>query len=155
MRIHILSRETWLPIDRATAFDFFCSPFNLERITPPELSFNVVDAPEGEVEDGVEIGYRLHLWGLRFRWRSLICDWEPGIAFTDQALISPYRFWHHNHRLIDQNGGTLMLDRVQYALPLYPVGEIAHFMVRRQLKRIFDYREKTIQEIFAPVSQDD
>jgi ligand-binding SRPBCC domain-containing protein len=36
-------------------------------------------------------------------------------------------------------------DRVQYELPLGPLGRIAHALaVRRQLQRIFDYRESAI-----------
>lgn len=149
MRLHTLYRETWLPTDRVTAFEFFCSPFNLERITPPELSFKVVDPPSGELGEGSEIGYQLGLWGLGFKWRSVIRDWDPGWGFSDQALKSPYRFWLHEHRLTDRDDGTWMTDRVSYALPLQPLGELAHFLVRRQLDRIFDYREQTIQAIFS------
>ena len=149
MRVHTLFRETWLPTDRETAFDFFCSPFNLERITPPELSFKVVEPPSGELGEGVEIGYQLRLWGFKFRWRSVIRDWQPGSEFSDQALRSPYRYWNHEHQLVERDGGTQMSDRVSYALPLQPWGEVAHFLVRRQLERIFDFREETIQSIFA------
>lgn len=149
MRCHRLERRTWLPVGPAEAFGFFCDPGNLQRITPPELDFSMAGAPDGPMREGVEIEYRLRLWGIPLRWRSRIVDWRPGREFVDTALVSPYRHWHHRHVLLPEDGGTTMLDRVDYALPLQPFGEIAHPIVRRQLARIFDYREATIQQIFA------
>jgi len=149
VRIHQLHRETWLPVETATAFAFFCDPANLQRITPPELDFVIDTPPDGPIREGVEIGYRLRLWGVPFRWRSRIIDWRPDHAFADVALVSPYRLWHHRHVLVSDAGGTRMTDHVDYALPFAPIGELAHPIVRRQLDRIFDHRQHTIREIFG------
>lgn len=148
-KLHLLCRQTWLAVGVDEAFAFFCSPYNLERITPPEMSFRVVQPPVGVLGEGSVIGYRLRLWGLPFRWQSVITDWRPSEGFVDRAQVSPYRHWSHLHEFRATNGGTSMIDRVEYALPLQPLGEMAHFLVRRQLKRIFDFREKAIQEIFG------
>ena len=148
-KLHILNRETWLPVSVDEAFEFFCSPYNLERITPPEMSFRVVESPTVPLREGAIIDYRLRLWGLPFRWQSKISDWRPGEGFVDQAQISPYRHWRHIHELRPENAGTRMTDQVEYVLPLQPLGELAHFLVRRQLERIFDFRQKTIQKIFT------
>jgi hypothetical protein len=44
--------------------------------------------------------------------------------------------------------GTLIRDRVEYALPLGPFGELAHAVfVRGQLEKIFDYRRSVIETI--------
>jgi hypothetical protein len=38
-----------------------------------------------------------------------------------------------------------MRDTVRYALPLGPIGELAHrLLVRRDLERIFDYRRTAV-----------
>jgi hypothetical protein len=42
-----------------------------------------------------------------------------------------------------------MVDQVRYALPFAPVGEIAHFLVRRKLEQIFDYRREVVGELFG------
>ena len=42
-----------------------------------------------------------------------------------------------------------MRDRVDYALPLAPLGLVALPLVRRQLERIFDFRERTIQRLLG------
>jgi hypothetical protein len=39
---------------------------------------------------------------------------------------------------------------VEYALPFGPVGRLAHLLlVRRQLESIFDFRERTVAELFG------
>ena len=39
---------------------------------------------------------------------------------------------------------TLMRDTVRYALPLWPLGELALPLVRRDLRRIFDFRRDSV-----------
>ena len=149
MPAHQLHRRTWLasPVDET--FEFFCDPMNLQRITPPELDLVVNEPPQGLLCEGAEIGYRLRLWGAPFRWRTRIVYWKSGTEFVDAALTSPFKRWEHRHILYSAEKGTTMLDLVDYELPLRPVGELAHFLVRRQLDRIFDYRESAIQQIFG------
>ncbi|MCH2188104.1 SRPBCC family protein [Myxococcota bacterium] len=149
MRLHQLHRTTWLPIPVEKAFDFFCDPLNLQRITPPELDFSLRDGRPGEIGEGAEIVYRMRLWGVPITWQSRIEDWSPNQSFTDIALKSPYRLWHHRHYVVADRDGTTMIDLVNYALPLWPFGELAHPIVRRQLGRIFDYREATIQQLLG------
>jgi ligand-binding SRPBCC domain-containing protein len=42
-----------------------------------------------------------------------------------------------------------MTDRVEYRLPLHPLGSVALPLVRRQLDRIFRYRASAIADILA------
>ncbi len=149
MSTHQLHRRTWLACPVDEAFAFFSDPMNLQRITPPELDLVVDEPPQGPLCEGAEMGYRLRLWGVPFRWRTRIACWKSGMEFVDIALESPYRKWEHRHILYPEDKGTTMLDLVDYELPFRPVGELAHFLVRRQLERIFDYRESTIQQVFG------
>ena len=42
------------------------------------------------------------------------------------------------------------MDRVRYALPLGPLGELARVaLVERDLRRIFDYRRRRMRERFS------
>jgi ligand-binding SRPBCC domain-containing protein len=131
------------------AFAFFCDPVNLQKITPPELDFSLRERFSGEMGEGIEISYRMRLWGVPITWQSRIEDWCPNQSFTDTALKSPYRFWHHRHFLVPDGDGTTMIDLVNYALPFWPFGEVVHPIVRRQLRRIFDYRETTVQQLLG------
>jgi ligand-binding SRPBCC domain-containing protein len=43
-----------------------------------------------------------------------------------------------------------MTDRVTYALPFGPLGELVHVLwVRRKLEHIFDFRRRKVIEIFG------
>ncbi|CAN5699119.1 hypothetical protein BH24ACI3_BH24ACI3_03080 [soil metagenome] len=46
---------------------------------------------------------------------------------------------------------TLIEDEVRYRLPLEPLGDIAHFFIKRELAYIFDFRQKAVAEILGNV----
>ena len=148
--VHVLSREQRLPLAPSELFPFFADAGNLARVTPPELAFAFETELPIEMRVGAEIRYRLRLWGVPFHWRTRIAAWDPPQGFVDEQVRGPYRFWRHTHSFrAAPGGGTIMLDRVEYALPFAPFGELAHFLVRRQLERIFDYRSDAIAAQFG------
>ena len=145
--IHRLHRSQFLPLPRSTVFPFFADAGNLQRITPPELHFRFVTPLPIEMREGALIDYRLRLFGVPFGWRTRIAAWKPDDLFVDEQLRGPYRLWVHTHTFRDVEGGTAMEDEVRRELPLRPFGELAYPVVKRQLDRIFDYRERAIRGI--------
>ncbi len=144
MRIHRLEREQSLPHPVETVFAFFAAAHNLERLTPPLLRFEVLTGGDIEMRPGALIEYRLRLRGVAVDWLTRIEEWEPGARFVDMQLAGPYRLWHHTHTFEPCGSGTLMRDTVRYALPAWPVGELAHPLVRCDIDRIFDFRRDAI-----------
>ena len=142
----VLRREQRLPGTPAEVFPFFADAGNLEAITPPWLGFRVVTPRPIEMREGALIEYRLRLHGLPISWLTRIEEWVPGERFVDVQLSGPYRLWHHTHEFRPlPGGGTLMTDTVRYALPFGPLGCLAHrVLVRRDLERIFDFRERAV-----------
>jgi ligand-binding SRPBCC domain-containing protein len=144
--VHLLQREQRLPGTPEEVFPFFADAANLEAITPPWLRFRVVDPRPATMGAGTLIEYRLRLHGLPIGWLTRIEEWTPGERFVDRQLRGPYRLWHHTHAFRPHpEGGTVMTDTVRYALPLGPLGSLAHaVLVRRDLERIFDYRARAV-----------
>ena len=136
MKVHVLEREQLLPHPVDRVFPFFAEARNLERITPPLLGFEVVGEEPIEMRAGAIIQYRLRLHGLWVDWLTRIDEWEPGVRFVDQQLAGPYRLWHHTHTFEQRGDSTLMRDTVRYAPPMWPLGELAMPLVRRDLRRI-------------------
>jgi ligand-binding SRPBCC domain-containing protein len=152
LRYHVLRREQVLPRAPEEVFPFFADAHNLEAITPPWLGFRVVTPRPIAMRAGTLIEYRLRLRGLPLAWLTRIAEWMPGVRFVDEQLSGPYRLWHHTHEFEpDGAGGTLMRDTVRYALPLWPLGEVAHaLLVRRDLAAIFDHRRQAVARLVTP-----
>jgi ligand-binding SRPBCC domain-containing protein len=146
---HLLAREQLVPRPRPEVFAFFADAANLERLTPSNLRFSILTSLPIAMRSGAIIEYRLSLFRIPFRWRTVIEVFEPGSRFVDVQAAGPYALWRHLHEFTDVPGGTLIGDRVEYALPLGPLGELAHALfVRRQLEQIFDFRRDVIQRVF-------
>jgi ligand-binding SRPBCC domain-containing protein len=149
MAEHILERTQIINSPREQVFDFFADAANLERITPPELNFHITTPPPIDIKKGCLIEYQLKLRGIPIKWKTEITGWNPPFDFVDSALKSPYKQWIHLHKFtVGENGETIMQDIVRYRLPFEPFGDVAHWFVKRELKYIFDYRRKIVEEIF-------
>ena len=149
-RVYRLERRQHLPRPVDEVFAFFARAQNLERITPAWLRFEVLGTEPGHIAQGTLIHYRLHLHGLPLRWTSRIEEWDPGRGFVDRQIRGPYRIWHHRHTFVSDGDGTVVGDEVHYAMPLGRLGQIAHpLFVRRDLERIFDYRQAAVRGALA------
>jgi ligand-binding SRPBCC domain-containing protein len=143
----IFETEQWFPLRPEEVFTFFSDALNLELITPPWLRFKVLTVSPIEMREGTVIDYRLRLRGIPLRWQSQITAWEPPHRFVDQQRQGPYRLWIHEHTFVESNGGTLARDRVEYAVPGGML--VQKFFVEPELKRIFAYRSRRMQEILV------
>lgn len=145
-RLSVLHRETTVPASIEDTFSFFADAGNLQRLTPPWLNFTIHTPTPIAMRVGTEIDYRIRLRGMPIPWRSIIDVWEPGVCFVDRQTVGPYRWWYHEHRFVPTKGGTLVIDRVQYAPR---VGWLSGPMVRRDLERIFNYRQEALRGLLA------
>ena len=147
---HHFEQEQLVRRSRPEVFAFFADAANLERITPDSLHFEIRSPQPIAMRAGATIHYQLSLFGLKFRWRTLIESFEPETGFVDVQTKGPYRSWRHTHTFLDAPGGTLVRDHVEYEIPLGPLGELANrLFVARQLRRIFDFRRTAIETAFA------
>ncbi len=148
-----LTTETIIDAPLDTVFAFFSKPQNLGAITPPNLSFAILNPPSA-INQGTEIDYRIKLGPVPMSWRSLIDRWVPQEAFVDTQLKGPYSYWYHEHSFEARGQKTIMRDTVDYRLPLGPLGRVAHyFFVSSKLRDIFSYREYFARTRFRAQAQ--
>lgn len=153
MKTRTLEVEQWLPLPREEVFGFFADAGNLDAITPPWLHFRIETPLPIVMGEGTLIDYRLKLHGLPIRWRTAITWWQPPFAFVDEQLRGPYRKWVHRHEFQERDGGTLMRDRVDYAVPGWILEPVVHRLcVGPDLQAIFAYRQQRIRELLLPAA---
>ena len=144
-----LKRNQFIPQPIGQVFSFFSKPENLEIITPQNLHFSILTPIPIDMKTGQVIDYLIRLKGIGIRWSSRISSYDPPNSFVDEQIRGPFSNWIHSHRFKEVNGGTIIVDHVEYSMPLGFIGEIANYIfVEKDLGYIFDYREKTIMDIF-------
>ena len=97
---------------------------------------------------GTLLDYRLRIRGVPIRWQSEISSWEPPDRFVDRQTKGPYSLWLHEHTFAAHDGGTLVGDNVEYAVPGGTI--VQKLLVAPDIARIFRYRHKVLQELFNP-----
>ncbi len=131
-------------------FDFFSRAENLETLTPPWLNFKILEVKPQPVQQGTLIHYSLRIHGIPLRWTSEIVEWEPPHRFVDLQLRGPYKLWRHEHRFEARDGGTLIADTINLALPLGALGQIAYkIKVKSDVEEIFAFRKEKIRSLFT------
>ena len=145
MQIYTLRCEMLTESSLEHTFAIFEDPYNLAKLTPRSLNFQVTSTDRVEMHKGAEIDYTIRWLGLPLHWKTIILEYEPPFRFIDKQTKGPYARWIHRHTFESTEQGTRISDHVEYALPFGPLGRLVHFLsVRRQLLRIFNYRQEQL-----------
>lgn len=115
------------------------------------MGFNIHSGAERPMYPGQIIQYTVSPFtGIKTKWVTEITHVRPGEYFVDEQRFGPYAFWHHKHFLKSIEGGVLMEDIIDYKLPAGWLGQLMHqLLVKRQLQKIFSYRERKLAELFG------
>jgi len=145
----IFVSETWVPAKIEDVFKFFSEAKNLEIITPPHLNFKILKKSTEKITKGTLIDYKLKLYGFPFKWKTKISELKLNDMFIDEQLKGPYSKWTHTHTFREQDNGTLIIDYVQYKIPLGFIGNatLGRF-IKKDINKIFAYRNNYIKEYF-------
>lgn len=152
MNFYSIKSTQHLPISLQEAWDFFSSPNNLAKITPPDMGFIITsDKKDGEkMYAGQIITYIIKpMLGISVKWMTEITHVKEGEYFIDEQRFGPYKLWHHKHSFKKTATGVEMYDEVNYVLPFGILGTIAHkLFVRKRIEYIFGYRTKVLDDFF-------
>lgn len=151
-KLYRMTFKQSIPSDIDTVWDFISSPKNLKRITPPHMGFDIVsDMDSDKMYPGQIIAYKVSpIGGIKLNWVTEITHVKDKEYFVDEQRFGPYKLWHHKHFIKAIPGGVEMTDIVDYKVGFGFLGNIANaILVKKQLKQIFDYRFKKVEEIFG------
>jgi ligand-binding SRPBCC domain-containing protein len=133
-------------------WDFIRSPENLKKITPEHMGFDIMtkDLPK-QIYPGMIVAYKVSpVFGIKLTWVSEITHVEEGKYFIDEQRVGPYKIWHHEHFIREEDGEVVMSDIITYVPPFGLLGVLVNsLLIKKQLKTIFDFRSKALEKEFG------
>ena len=153
MKIYTLHSKQNLPISITEAWEFLSDPKNLKTITPDYMGFNILSGADKPMFPGQIIQYIVTpVLNIPTKWVTEITHVKDGDYFVDEQRFGPYSLWHHKHFLKEVPEGVEMEDIIDYKLPFGFLGQLAHpVLVKKQLQKIFKFREQKLAELFGKV----
>jgi ligand-binding SRPBCC domain-containing protein len=148
--MNYLQFEQFLPISLEEAWEFFSTPKNLNKITPGDVHFKILnDVPE-KIFPGMMINYKISPFlNIHFNWVTEITAVKYLEYFVDEQRKGPYRTWHHEHHFEKVDGGVLMTDKLYYDIGKSVFGWLAgKLFVHKKVNAIFDYRRNQLEIMF-------
>lgn len=153
MKAYHLTFKQNFPISLAAIWDFFSTPYNLEQITPNDMTFEVTSVLTADMKmyPGMIITYQLSPFGgIKLNWVTEITQVVHEKYFIDEQRFGPYKFWHHQHHFREISGGVEMTDILTYGLSFGIIGQIANNLyVEPKLKEIFAFRRQRTAELLG------
>jgi uncharacterized protein (TIGR01777 family) len=99
-------------------------------------------ARSGGITDGSRVTLGIPVGPVTTTWEMEHTGYVRGREFRDVQRKGPFAHWEHIHRMEPQPDGTSVLDdRITYALPLPPFGDVvAGWFTREKLERLMQWR---------------
>ncbi len=151
MKLYQLYSRQILPVSQQEAWEFLSNPSNLKVITPDHMGFDILSGADRGIFPGQIIHCKVSPFsGYTTKWITEITHVKDGEYFVDEQRFGPYSLWHHKHFLKSVEGGVEMEDIIDYKLPFGLLGRIIHpLLIKKQLLRIFSYREQKLTKLFG------
>jgi len=108
----------------------------------------VAGVTSGLLGPGDEVTFEARHLGRRWRMTSKIVEFDRPARFVDAMQRGPFKWWRHVHRLEARDAGTLMVDEVDYAPPLWPLSRpVELLIVRGYMRRMLVRRDQNLRRL--------
>jgi len=143
--VQTFEKISYIDCDIDDLFDFHLDIGNLKLITPPDTKVNLINKDFIPHEDGV-LKIKTVKSFIPTTWEVKIQKLEKPNILIDLALKSPFKYWEHSHIFTRKGSLCELKDVVKYELPFGKVGNLFDFLIKKQLKDMFDFRHKVTKE---------
>jgi len=168
----------WIPFPVELVFAFFANPANLVHLTRPGMKMRIEDlrvvpaaarpvaadparrfrSMAAGVGSEIAISFRPVAWiPLRLRWRARIVEFAWNSHFADEQVRGPFAAFRHRHGIEAEARegveGTLVSDRIEFALPGGRLGAMANGVARGELQRQFTHRQQRLAILLADAAR--
>lgn len=94
----------------------------------------------GLIELGETVTFRGKHFGIYLKHQSKITEMETPNYFVDEMIKGHFKYFHHEHTFVTQNGHTVMIDYLQYKAPFGIFGKFFNKILLK--KHLTDFLEK-------------
>jgi ligand-binding SRPBCC domain-containing protein len=143
----IIVAETVVACPPDKVFDFLSHPANLVLVSPPDLHLRLVESPE-RLSLGSRITVQVSKFGIPQKVTTEVTAFEEGVQFTDSQVQGPFGRLVHTHRVEPAEGGSRIIDRIEYEAPGGLLGLIlTENRIRQDLEALTAYRDRRFKEL--------
>jgi ligand-binding SRPBCC domain-containing protein len=93
---------------------------------------------------GDEVTWRAIHFGIPLSMTSRITRMDAPAGFVDEQVRGPFHRFRHEHAFQEDDGGCLMIDRIEFTAPLGILVE--RLVLGRYLRRILEQRNRALAE---------
>ena len=131
------------PIERV--WQFHVNEHSLSMLAPPDRDVHLLDPIKPISEGSVHHAKFKHM-GVSLPFHVRASDVIAPRGFVLTSIRSPFSKWIHRHEFIDDEGGTIIRDTVDYQVKAWLFGTMANTLfVEDQINEIFKYRHFTLR----------
>lgn len=125
----------------AELFDWHARPGAFRRLNAPWDPVTVVERQGDGLDVGTRLRLRARVGPVSVSWTAEHTACEPPHGFTDEQRGGPFTRWIHQHRFLDDPGGAVLEDEIDWAAPLGALGAAVGGVPSR-LERVFRFRHR-------------
>lgn len=142
-----LTFETKIKTTQEELFLFHTDTNNLPKITLPDTKVEIIKL-EFPMKKGNIVVLDITKLFLTQRWEVEIREFEEYFLIKDYGLKSPFSYFEHDHifKKFDDKS-SILCDRVKFSLPFYPFSNFLLPFIKKDIKKMFEYRHKKTKEI--------
>lgn len=102
----------------------------------------------GKIGFGETVTFEATHFLVRQRLTSKITEFERPNRFTDEMQSGAFKRLRHTHMFIAQDGGTLLVDSLDFASPMGILGRLVDFLILgRYMERFIMYRNEQLKRL--------
>lgn len=144
----VFEKNVLIDCNISKVFEFHTDTNNLPLITPPGIKVKILklDSP---LKKGSKINLKITQFGfISNKWNLVIEEFNRETLISDKQITGPFKYWVHHHIFIEQEGKTLMTDRIELELPLGFLGKLGYkILVKKLIDKQFKYRHSVTKKI--------
>jgi len=130
-------------------FSFFTKPRNLLDLAPPELSLELLTAPDVLIL-GARLVWKGKRWGISQQITQEVMAFDVGKQIAIEQRQGPFKRWIHSHQFSATEAGTLIYEKIDFEPPGGMLGfVITADSIHKDLNKLFAYRENKLKELFV------